>query len=506
MGGIITLTGAGLTPEALARIGEGEGVALDPAGLARMAETRTMLQTAIDEGRPMYGITTGLGPRVVDRLSVEEQAAMSVNTLRGRAHAVGPPLPRAAIRAAMAIRANTLLTGAAGADPALARALADCLNADLTPVVGETGSIGAADLMWSATMGLPLIGEGEMETRGGRRPAAEALANAGLTPYQPGPREGLALASHSSVTAALAALGLHRLRRTLESAQTAAAISLEGFRANLSPFDASVLALHPQPGQERAAQGIQERLEGSKLLEAGHARRVQDPLSFRNIPQIHGVLYAALDTAEATLATELNGAPDNPAVLDDGAVLSTGAYLTPHLSVTLGAVLQAATHLAAAQVARMSKQIHPRFTDLPVGLGSGDPASAGFAPTMKSAEALFSEIVQLAAPSPVYPSGAADGVEDVVTHSAISAKALAPMCEKLERLVAMELMIATQAIELRAVPETPPTLAQTMAQVREISPSLLQDRALAEEIEALTERVASGRFHLQSDRSSDGPA
>lgn len=506
MGRIITLTGADLTPSDLAGIGDGAKVTLDPVGLARMAGTRAQLQTAIDEGRPMYGITTGLGPRVVDRLSAAEQAAMSVNTLRGRAHAVGTPLPGATIRAAMAIRANTLLIGAAGADPALAQALADFLNAGITPVVRDTGSIGAADLMWAATMGLPLIGEGEVDTPAGRRPASEALVAAGLAPYRPGPREGLALASHSSVTAALAALGLDRLRQALESAQTAAALSLEGFRANLTPFDQRILALHPQPGQDRAADGIRELLAGSALFVPGHARRVQDPLSFRNIAQVHGVVFAALATAEATLATELNGAPDNPVVLDDGAVLSTGAYLTPHLTVTLGAALQAATHLAAAQVARMSKQIHPRFTDLPVGLGSGDPASAGFAPMMKSAEALFSEIVQLTAPSPVYPSGAADGVEDVVTHSAIPAKALVPVCEALERLTAMELMIGTQAVELRDLNAAPPALARTMAEVRTVSPPLGQDRALAEEIEAVADLVASGRFDQKSDRSGDGAA
>ncbi|MFK7944357.1 MAG: histidine ammonia-lyase [Paracoccaceae bacterium] len=494
MTGTITLNGHGITPSAVVAISKGAKIALAEVGLARMARTHAALQQAIDEGRPMYGITTGLGPRVVERLSAAEQAAMSLNTLRGRAHAVGTALPFPVIRAALAIRVNTLLLGAAGTDPALADMMVACLNAGLTPIVRETGSIGAADLMWAATMGLAVVGEGMMDTADGPRPAATALAMAGIEPYRPGPREGLALASHSSVTVALAALGLCRLRCSLESAQTAAALTLEGFRANLTPFDPRVLDLHPQPGQAKAARGILDRLAGSDLTRPGQARRVQDPLSLRNIAQLHGVVFAALETAEATLDIELNGAPDNPAVLADGEVLSTGAYLTPHLTISLGAVTQALTHLAAAQVARMSKQVHPRFTDLPVGLGAGDPASAGFAPAMKTAEALFSEIAQLAAPSPVYPSAAADGVEDVVTHSAIPAKALDQIADRLDRLTAMELMISTQAVELRTLPQIAPVLTRTMATVREDVRPLQADRALSEEIETLAARVQTGAF------------
>ena len=499
MADTITLTGADLTPEAVTAIGAGAHVALAEQGLARMARTHALLQQALQEGRPMYGITTGLGPRVVDRLSTAEQAAMSVNTLRGRAHAVGAPLPVPVVRAAMAIRANTLLIGAAGANPDLARLIVDCLNAGLTPLVRDTGSIGAADLMWGASMGLPLIGEGQMETPEGPRPATEALLEVGLAPYQPGPREGLALASHSSITAALGVLGHQRIVTVLEGAQTAAALSLEGFRANLSPLDGRVLVLHAQPGQDEAARGIRSRLAGSQLLTPGHARRVQDPLSMRNIAQIHGAVYMALDFAETALATELNGAPDNPSVLEGGEILSTGAYLTPHLTIAMGTVTQSLTHLAAAQVARMSRQIQSEFTGLSVGLGVGDVASAGFAPAMKTAEALFSEVVQLAAPSPVYPSASANGVEDIVTHSAIPAKALSPMADHLARLTAMELMIATQAIELRALETIAPAVQQAMEMVRETVAPLTADRPLADDIEALAAQVTAGRFAAPHD-------
>ena len=490
----ITLNGKDLTADEIEAIAGGAPVSLDPAGLDAMARTRAMLLAAIEEQRPMYGVTTGLGPRVVERLSIEEQAAMSINTIRGRAHAVGEPLPRATVRAAMAVRANTLLIGASGADPALARLIADCLNAGISPLVRETGSIGAADLMWGGNLGLGLIGEGEMETVRGRLPAAQALAEAGLAPYRPGPREGLALATTSAFVGGIAALGLARARRAYESAQTAAALALEAFRGNLSPFDARAIAARPQPGQAESAAGLLARLEGSALTRSGQARRVQDPLSLRNVAQIHGTVCATLDFLGHAVNDEINGASDNPVVVGDGDVISSGGYLTPHLAVTLGAAAQAFVHLAAAQVSRIAKLLNPRFTDLPVGLVAAGVDSAGFAPATKTAEALFSEVLHLAQPCPVYPSAGADGVEDVVAHSAVPAKALGQIVDRLERLVAMELMIATQHTELRAPDPIAPRLATAMAQVRALVSPLSADRSLSADIETLANNVASGTF------------
>ncbi|MEM7669173.1 MAG: aromatic amino acid lyase, partial [Pseudomonadota bacterium] len=227
----ILLGADALTTDDLAAISEGADVDLAAAGLDRMQAGHDVLRRLVDADAPIYGVTTGLGPRVVDRLDRAAQGDFSAATIRGRAHAVGTPLPPAVIRAALAIRTHTLLSGATGARPGLAEHIAACLNAGLTPVVGETGSIGAADLMWGGMIGLGLIGEGEMDTSDGRRPASEALDAAGLKPWQPAPREGLAFVSNSAVTAALAALGLSTARQMFVSSQATAALSIEGFRA-----------------------------------------------------------------------------------------------------------------------------------------------------------------------------------------------------------------------------------------------------------------------------------
>ncbi|MEM6661340.1 MAG: aromatic amino acid lyase [Pseudomonadota bacterium] len=492
---VIELTGAGLTPDSLAQIASGAEVMLSADGLEDMRASHDILTTAQSEGQPIYGVTTGLGPLVGKGLSGDDQAEMSRLTIRGRAHAVGAPLDHRLVRAAMAVRANTLLTGASGASPDLPLAIVACLNAGLSPVIREAGSVGAGDLMWGGALGLGLIGEGEMDTPQGRRPSADALQSAGLSPYLPGPRDGLAMAASSAPVAAIAALGLLRAEVVFESAQTAAALSLEAFRSNLSPLRFRVLALRPQPGQMAAAAGIAARLEGSPLHEKGAARRVQDPLSLRNIAQIHGAVVAALDVADQAVRDELNGASDNPVVLaKTGEVLSSGGFLTPHLAIVLGMLAQSFVHLAAAQVGRMAKLIHNRFSDLPDCLTEGQTGSAGVAPVMKSAEALFSEIVHLAQPAPVYPSAGADGVEDVVTHSAVPAKSLMTITGHLQRLIAIELLIAAQAVEMRGIQEIAPMMRSTLAAVRKVSPTVQDDRPLSDDIEALAEEVAKGTF------------
>lgn len=494
---MITLTGRDLTPADLARICGGAPVGLSDAGLAHMAATHAQLTKALAEDRPIYGVTTGLGPRVVERLDIEAQSRMSLGTIRGRAHDAGDPLAPALVRGAMAVRANTLLIGASGARPDLARLLADCINRGLSPVVRGSGSIGAADLMWGGALGRGLIGEGQMDTPEGPRPARDALASAGLERYRPGPREGLAMVSHSSFAGAIAGLGHARLMVCLGSAQTAAALSLEAFRGNLSPIEPRALALRPQAGQDAAALGLRNRLDGSSLWQPGAARRLQDPLSLRNIAQIHGTLVAALATLGQAATDEINGASDNPAVhAGSGEVLSHGGYLTAYLAVTANAAAQAAVHVAAAQVSRMAKLVSPRFTDLPIGLVAGGVDSAGLAPVMKTAEALFAEIAHLAMPSPVYPSFSADGVEDVVAHSAVPLMALHDIADRLARLAGIELLIGAQALDLRSPDIVAPALSAARDHIRTGVAPLTEDRALSGDIEWLAEQVVLGAFGM----------
>ena len=486
---MIELNGETLKLAQVQAIADGANISLNPSGLARMAEARKLIDAAVRDRTPVYGVTTGLGPRVVEALNEDEISAFALSAVRGRAHSAGDDLPEAACRAAIGVRINTLLTGAAGARPEMAEHLAACLNAGLSPVIRGVGSIGAADLMWGGDFGLALIGEGRMWRAGVVLAATDALAGAGLAPFIPAPREGLALVSHSSPSAAIAALGVGALSSLYDSADTATALTLEGFRANLSAFDLDLLALRPQAGQVEASIRIMRLLKGSPLQKEGTARRLQDPLSNRNIPQVHGAFLAALKGAEEAVAAEINGASDNPGVLiDRGEIASHGGYLAPHLVITLGALGQATAQIAAVQAARIGKMLAGRFTELPNGLTSSGATGAGLGPLMKTVEALFAEISHAAMPAPIYPSFSADGLEDVACHTAISAKALNRIADHWRRLIAIEMIVAAQAIDLRDI-DIAPALVDARSTVRSVSRRFTDDRPLGGEIEALAARL-----------------
>lgn len=495
----ITLDGNGLTPAFLFAIANGASIRIAPAALTTMTNARKVIEQAIATNKPVYGVTTGLGPRVTQAMPSDSIDTFSLNTIRGRAHGVGTPLDEHWVRAGVAVRINTLLLGAAGARPALAEHLSACLNAGLTPIIPETGTIGVADLCWGGAMGLAMIGEGEMRLPDGSiANAKQAMASAGISPFQPQPREGLALVSHSTLTAGMAALGWMELQRCFESTQTSAALTMEGFRANLSPLDERVLALRPQPGQTEAAVGLRSRLQGSALMTPGEARRLQDPLSIRNVVQVHGAVQAMLDVSLTTLTAEINGASDNPAVLVDAAdILSNGGYLPPLISITLNALCQSCIHMAALQVARISKLLFKRFSDLSDGLSPAGAEGAGLGPVMKTAESLFAEIANLSTPPPIYPGVSADGLEDVVTHASIPTKNLFPIAKRLRQLCAIESIVAAQAIDLRGLSKP---IAQALIpiykEVRSVSSPMNVDRPLGAEIDKLAMRIEQGTFTL----------
>lgn len=504
---VLRLDGSSLTVAALSQAAKkGLTVELAPAGLEAMAQSHALVGQVIRDRVPVYGVTTGLGARATEVLSADALAEFSVQTLRGRAHAVGPEEDPEIIRAGLIVRLNTMLKGHSAARPEVAQHIAACLNAGLTPVAGQTGSIGAADLVLNATAGLSLIGEGRMRDAKGRiGSSADLMAAHGIEPLKLAPRDGLALANHSGATGGMAALAVSAAACAFEAAQTAAALSMEGFRANCGPLQPHVLMVKPYPGQLQAAEGLRRRLAGSKLLEPGQARRLQDPLSFRNIAQIHGTAGMALVRAVECVELEINSSSDNPAAFAASSeITSCGAYFTAEITSAAETLSRALVPLAMAQLARISKLLNPDFSGLQNFLAMPDSASNGFAPVMKPAEALVAELTHAAQPVPVWPSVNANGVEDCLTGSPAAVKALARIAGHLQRLTAIELLVACQAVELRTqAGGLGGFLAQACADIREISPALKEDRPLGEDIERLAAAVTDSQFAAPS-RQADG--
>ena len=499
----VLLDGRSLTPEGLARAARG-GVTFNISDecRARMVAARAVVERAVADRVPVYGVTTGLGARVTEALDHDALTAFSYQTIRGRAHAVGKPALTEIVRAAMIARANTLVTGAAGASPAVCDHYLACLNAGLTPVVGELGSIGAADLVWNATAALALIGEGPMENASGQiGPGAEVMQAAEIVPPSLGPRDGLAMCNSSSYSAALSGLACAAAMDAYSAAQSAAALSMEGFVANLSPLDPRVLGLREQAGQAEAAAELMHLLDGSALKQTGAARRLQDPISIRNVVQVHGAVCAALSVLNDAAMSELNGASDNPAVLlEDAKILSIGNYFTPHLCIALETASRSFVHLAMAQLARLAKLQSPRFSDLPLFLAAPGSTSNGFAPVMKTAEAVVSKLVHAAQPVAVWPSINADGAEDALTNTPTAAQALIEVAECSATLTAIELLVAAQAVELRGgAGRLGAPMQKVLHVVRERSPALTEDRPLGGEITTVAEAIRDGVFSVGSD-------
>jgi len=483
----LILTGHDLTLEeviAVARHGRGVRLALEASG--RMAAGRRVVEDHLAAGKAVYGLTTGLGARVTHRLSEEMLAEFSTLTIRGRANAVGERLPREAVRAVMLLRLNGLLQGGAGASPAVAEAMAAALNAGLHPVIPAIGSIGAGDLCVLAHLGLALIGEGEMEFEGETLPAAHALAQAGQQPLVVGPKDGLSICNASSYSAGLAALVVADASDLLEIANVAAALSLEGFRANLSPLDPRAAAARPAPGQVQVAAQMRRLMDGSALLQPGAARRLQDPISLRCVAQVHGSLAAAIAFVEPALLAEVNGTCDNPLVLtEDEEIISTGNFHTAALSLGLETLGQALSHVAGVSLSRAGRLLLPRLSDLPANLTRHDAARSGFTPLMKTGEALVQEIRHAALPAPRELRWASDWVEDDHANTPLAARKTATIVDRLRLLLAMELLIATQAVELAGVAQLGAGPAIARRTLRALVPSLEDDRPLGRDVETV---------------------
>jgi histidine ammonia-lyase len=450
-----------------------------------MAAAREVVESYLADGRPAYGLTTGLGARVVERVPAETLAEFSRLTVLGRANAVGPPLPAELVRAALVVRANGLAHGGSGARPELAEALVALLERGVHPTVPSVGSIGAGDICLLAHVGLVLLGEGEAEVGGTRLPGQRALEEAGLEPLALAPKDGLALIGANAVSVGAAALALVDGREALELLQVSAALSMEGFRASTTPLDEGVVAARPAPGQARCASRLRELLAGS----SGEARRLQDPISFRCVSQTHGSLAAALDFLAAALEPELNGAGDNPLVLaDTGQIVSTGNFFVPALALAADAVALALAQVASLASARVARLFSGALTDLPQNLAPPGSTGTGMAPLLKVSDALAAEIVHGAAPVSLAVRSASDAVEDAATGAPLAAARLSGLLERLRLLAALELVVAAQAVDLAAVETLGRGTRAAYAVVRELAPPFERDRPLGADVD----RVAAG--------------
>ncbi|HVE50236.1 MAG TPA: histidine ammonia-lyase [Casimicrobiaceae bacterium] len=492
----VTLTGRGVTLADVAKVArEGVEVALATESRARVVAARAVVDRLAQSETPIYGVTTALGANTGKPIGVGDRAAYQVRAVQARAVGVGPPFATDVVRAMMFARAAGMAVGGSGVSPAVLDALVAMLNAGVHPVVPGQGSIGVADLPALSHLALPLLGLGKAEFESAVLSGADALALAGLAPIDLAAKDGIALISSNAATVGHAALTLIDVAAALVAFDVAAALSFEGFRANVGPLDARAQSARPAQGQCEIAAHLSQLLAGSELWHAGAARRVQDPLSFRCVSQVHGAALAALHRARDDVELELNSAADSPLVLVESAeMLSNGNFHITGLALAFDSLGLALAHIAWNSVMRCQKLYSPALSGLPLQLTTRGPEHSGFATLQKTSSALWNAIRHLANPASLDSLPVSESVEDHAPMAPNVVAKTAAMLPHLHRLAAIELLSGAQAIDLRGTPLTSlgRGALRVYEAVRERVSTLEGDRPLGPDVESIAEFVEGG--------------
>ncbi len=463
----VVLTGADLTiddVEAVAR--GGADATLDVHARERMQEARDLIETLVAEGAVVYGVTTGFGALASTTIEPDQAGRLQENLLMSHAAGVGQAFPREIVRAMLLLRANTLALGHSGCRPLLVDRLLELLRREIHPVVPEQGSVGASgDLAPLAHLALPLIGRGEVEVGGSVMPAAVALRDAGLEPLRLEAKEGLALLNGTQMMGAIGALVLADADRLARSASVVAAISVEALLGTDVAFAAAYQLARPHPGQIAVAAELRHLLRDSSLQTGHHAdtHKVQDPYSLRCVPQVHGAVRDTLDHLRRVLDIELNSATDNPLVFPGGGVadettiatgggrvISGGNFHGEPIALALDFAKIALAELGSISERRTALLVDPRLNGgLPPFLAASSGIDSGMMIYQYTAAALASENKVLAHPASVDSIPTSANQEDHVSMGSISARHARTILEHVERILAIELLVACQALDLR---------------------------------------------------------
>ena len=503
----VSLTGDDLTlADVWAVAVDAAPAALSEAGREKLHRARALVERAAAEssGEHTYGINTGFGRFVSKTIPAELAEELQLRLLRSHACGVGDPYPQEVVRAAMLLRANALAKGYSGARAETVELLLECLNRGVTPVVPSRGSVGASgDLAPLAHLALPLVGEGRAAVAGDVLAGGEALARVGLEPVVLRAKEGLALINGTQFMTAIGSLVLVRAGRLARTADIACALSLEALQGSRASFLPEIHELRPLPGQQASAANVLRLLEGSAILEAHRwCDKVQDAYSLRCAPQVHGASRDLLAYAEATVAVELNAATDNPLVLvERGELVSNGNFHGQPLAFALDAAAMALAELASISERRVERLTNPSLSDgLPAFLTHDGGLNSGFMIPQYVAASLVSENKVLSHPAGVDSIPTSAGQEDHVSMGNASALKCWQVLANAERALAIELLAAAQGVEFLAPLEPGAGVRAAHDFVRSLSPTLVEDRPLAEDIEAVALAVADGELVAAVER------
>ncbi|MER5865149.1 aromatic amino acid ammonia-lyase [Kitasatospora sp. NPDC002040] len=511
-----------LNPATVARLSAGpltEPVGLDPVTADRIDRAVGLRDRLVASGQPLYGVTTGFGDRNIGQISAAKAAELQHNLVRYHLVGSGPVAPDAVVRATMLIRANCLARGWSGARREVVALLLDCLRHDLLPIVPERGSVGASgDLVPLCYLAALLIGEGTARYRGEERPAAEALAEAGLRPLVLQPKEALALINGTSFMSGFAVLAAAEARRLAEAAEACTALAVEVLLGNRDHYHPVIHRQKPHPGQVRSAARIRQLLEGSGLArdhaqvvhangeagEAGYRRLdhpIQDRYSVRCAPQVIGVLHDALDWVDPWLDTEINSTNDNPLLdADTGLIHNGGNFYGGHVGLAMDALRVAVASVGDLLDRQLACVVDEKFSNgLTAGLtaptADGDREAGlhhGFKGAQIACSALVAEALSLGMPATAFSRSTEAHNQDKVSMATIGARHTRTVNGLVFEAAAIQLAALCQAADLRGAERLAPGTAAVYRLVRRHVAFLAADRRLDVEVASLARALQDG--------------
>ncbi len=494
---VIELTSSGLAAADVVLVARGGArVEVTEEARAAMERSAAVVASLVEAEEPAYGVSTGFGSLANVRIPADRRAELQRSLIRSHAAGMGPPVEREVVRAMLVLRARTLAMGYSGARPVVAETIVALLNAGITPIVPEHGSLGASgDLAPLAHCALALTGEGEVSVDGAAVPAAEALARAGLEPVVLEAKEGLALINGTDGILGMLVLAIADLRRLLATADVSAAMSVEALLGTDRAFASDLLALRPQPGQADSAANLRALLSASEIV-ASHRHgdpRVQDAYSLRCAPQVAGAARDAVDYASGVAAAELRSAIDNPMVLPDGRVESCGNFHGAPVALACDLLAMGIASVGAIAERRTDRLLDAtRSHGLPPFLAQDAGVNSGMMLAQYGQAAMVAENRRLAVPASVDSVPTSAMQEDHVSMGWGAARKLRHAVANLGRILAVELTCAARGLELRAPLRPAPGTAAALAAIRAVVPGAGPDRYLSPELAEVERLVESG--------------
>ncbi|BCJ51967.1 histidine ammonia-lyase [Actinoplanes sp. NBRC 14428] len=447
----------GITPaDVLAVARRDARVEISEAAVAAMGRSRAIVDGIEASGRPVYGVSTGFGALANTFIAPERRAELQHALIRSHAAGVGAPMPREVVRAMMLLRVRSLALGLSGVRPRLAQGLVDLLNHDITPWVPEHGSLGASgDLAPLAHCALVLLGEGWVLGKDGARvDAAQALHAAHLEPLDLAAKEGLALINGTDGMLAMLLLAIDDAGHLFAMADVTAALAIEAMLGSERPFLPELHAIRPHPGQAASAANIHRLLQNSSIMDSHRddlAHAVQDAYSMRCAPQVTGAARDTLEFVRTTAARELRSVVDNPVVLTDGRVESTGNFHGAPLGFAADFLAIAAAEVGAIAERRVDRLLDvARSRELPPFLSPDAGVNSGLMIAQYTAAGIVAENRRLAGPASVDSLPTSGMQEDHVSMGWAAAKKLRTVLDNLTSLLAVELLAGVRGIQLRA--------------------------------------------------------